>query len=114
MPESLITVDDPRLTEAGFLCWHSSDPDGGPDVGISMGLGQGRMLWAGEISRSRHAEGGEEVAALGCDGGWWILLYGSLEVTIVGKAVDAESAREMIEAIGGAASRDRDGSLRRG
>lgn len=36
------------LYERGNTCWHSSAEDGGPDVGISLGLG-GAMLYVGEV-----------------------------------------------------------------
>lgn len=36
-------------TERGAVTWHSSDEDSGPDVGLSMGLGDGKLLWVGEV-----------------------------------------------------------------
>lgn len=36
-------------TERGEVTWHSSDEDSGPDVGLSMGLGDGKLLWVGEV-----------------------------------------------------------------
>lgn len=42
-------------TEAGRVAWYTSEIDGGPDVGISVGLGSGKVLWLGERS---DAEGG--------------------------------------------------------
>jgi hypothetical protein len=36
-------------TERGVVTWHSSDEDSGPDVGLSIGLGDGKLLWVGEV-----------------------------------------------------------------
>jgi hypothetical protein len=82
----------------GCVQWHSSDEDSGPDVGISIGLGHGRMLWCGEISRQRHADAGKEAAALGDDFGWWIILYGPPgETRVIAKCLNCYDARDMIE-----------------
>lgn len=40
-------MTDPS-TEPGAVAWHSSDEGGGPDVGLSIGLGDGKLLWVGE------------------------------------------------------------------
>jgi hypothetical protein len=40
--------DDDAMYRLGEIAWHSSDPDGLPDVGISVGLGDA-MLYAGEV-----------------------------------------------------------------
>ena len=42
------TTTEPS-TERGEVTWHSSDGDSGPDVGLSMGLGDGKLLWVGEV-----------------------------------------------------------------
>lgn len=41
--------NDARLYERGVTVAHSSDGDGMPDVGTSIGLGSGRMLYLGEV-----------------------------------------------------------------
>jgi hypothetical protein len=33
----------------GEVTWHSSDGDSGPDVGLSMGLGDGKLLYVGVL-----------------------------------------------------------------
>lgn len=93
-----------RLYDNGHVTWHSSDEDSGPDVGMTIGLGDGRMLWVGAISRARYAET-EGVSHLGDDFGWWIILYDQQGSTVVGKCRDAESAHTMIEWLEAALSR---------
>ncbi len=34
----------------GQVVWHSSDEDGGPDVGVSLRIADGVDLWVGEIT----------------------------------------------------------------
>lgn len=62
-------------TTPGAVTWHLSDEDCGPDVGISIGLGDGCMLWIGEISKDRWEEAGGTDMDLGDDFGKWIVLY---------------------------------------
>ena len=54
--DDLKEIPDPEI---GEVQWHSSDEDGGPDVGILLGLGGDKMLWVGEML---NAEG---VGAMG-------------------------------------------------
>lgn len=82
-------------TEFGKITWHSSEEDGGPDVGMMLGLGGGQALWVGEITRRAHEDGGEAVSALGSDGGWWLATYPGPQ--ILAKFADAETAREFFE-----------------
>lgn len=89
-------MSEAELYAHGKVTWHSSDEDSGPDVGLSIGLGDGRMLWVGEVSKSKIAEI-EGAVELGGDGGWWIVVYGQNESTVVGKCVSAESARVMFD-----------------
>jgi len=96
---------EPDESEFGRVTWHSSEEDGGPDVGLMLGLGDGRAMWVGEISRHAHEEGGEAVAALGSDGGWWLMTYPGPQA--LAKFADAEAAREFFEQIA-AAMRKRD------
>lgn len=44
----VLTEDDPRLYERGVSVAHSSDGEGYPDCGKSVGLGDGSMLFVGE------------------------------------------------------------------
>ena len=81
--------------ERGRVTWHCSDEGRGPDVGLSLGLG-GSLIWAGEISKAAWSESEEDVAALGDDSGWWLLIY-EPESRVLGKFVDAEAARYFID-----------------
>lgn len=89
-------------TMPGAVTWLSSDGESGPDVGMSIGLGDGRSLWVGEISRDLWEDGGEDVAGLGDDFGWWLILYGPNACEVLGKFVTADSARQMMDALAGA------------
>lgn len=88
-------------TEPGVVTWECTEEDGGPDVGICIGLGNGRLLHAGDITKSRHAEGGEDVAALGDHFGWWLILYGKSEddCHVLGKFASPETARTFMDAL---------------
>lgn len=92
-------MSDASFYDRGKVVWHSSGEDEGPDVGLSLGLGDGRALWVGEISRAAWREGGDEVAALGSDGGWWLLIYP--DHTPLAKFSDAEAARGFFDIIAG-------------
>lgn len=94
-------TEDAHLYRCGRVVWHSSDDSGMPDVGMSVGLGDGRMLYAGEISDARHAET-EGASDIGPALGWWVILYGQNKSTVVGRCVDEETARALIEGIGAA------------
>lgn len=59
--------------ERGRVLWFSSEDDGGPDVGISVGLGGGKALWVGEATTGR---------------GWHIALDDGDSRTIIGLAPD--------------------------
>jgi hypothetical protein len=85
--------------ERGKVTWHCSEEGGGPDVGVSLGLGDGRILWCGEITKHRHAEAGEEAAALGDDFGWWLILYGKKESHVIAKCVNGYVARDMLDVL---------------
>lgn len=85
-----------EATERGKITWHCSEPGGGPDVGMTLGLGDGRALWVGDITKATWSEGGEDVAALGTDGGWWLIIY-EPESRVLGKMVDAFAAQDFIE-----------------
>lgn len=87
----------------GDVVWHASEEDGPPDVGTHLAIGGGVTLWFGEISRTAWAEAGDAAASLGSDGGWWIILYGpSAERRVLGKCVDAFSAREAVDILSSA------------
>lgn len=95
-----ITSDDvDRMDERGFVTWASTEEDGGPDVGITIGLGpEVGHLWFGEITRQRYeSEGCDEYAD--SDMGWWLLHYKPKgEPTVIGKLLsDSYTAREFFE-----------------
>lgn len=67
----------------GNVCWHSSDGYS-PDVGISVGLGRGLMLFAGEIP----VEGST---------GWGLAIYPSSgDRDVIALNVDSDRARHLI------------------
>lgn len=77
--------EDAHMNKPGNVCWHSSEEDGGPDVGISVGLGGG-MLFVGEVP--------------GLIGGWSMAYYPASGDRIdVADTVNADEAREVIEKI---------------
>lgn len=84
-----------KMYEPGEVVWHSSNDDGGPDVGISVGLGNA-MLFVGEVP-------GEKTA-------WSLALYPKIGGRLVfGDVADKEVAREAIESLGAAFVRQRYG-----
>lgn len=80
-----LSNDSKRMYEAGLVVAHSSDDSGLPDVGISVGLGDGLMLYAGEIPNP-NSEG--------------LVLYAQQESWIVSTEIDHEAARHLIEVLG--------------
>jgi hypothetical protein len=91
-----------HMYDLGRSTWHCSEEGGGPDVGISLGLGDGRMLWCGEIARDRWDEAGEDAKALGTDFGWWIILYSPDSAEVIGKCVSGEAAQRLMEQLAAA------------
>ena len=93
-----------EMSKLGVVTWLSSEEDGGPDCGIAIGLGRGRMVVVGEVSRRLWEDAGPEAAALGSDGGWWLTLWGGdgLEHPgeVLAKFVDAEQARGFADLFG--------------
>ncbi|WP_066923003.1 hypothetical protein [Methylobacterium sp. CCH5-D2] len=79
------TTED-RMYDAAQITGHCSELDASADVGMSVGLGGGRMLYIGEVSDALIAEHGAE---LGGTGGRWIVVFGQTreDVQILGKAV---------------------------
>lgn len=96
--------------ERGKIVWHSTGEDEGPVVGMSLGLGDGRAMWVGEITRSAWQGGGEAVAALGSDGGWWLMVYPDHQP--LAKFADAEMAQNFFYLIAGLMTRPSEGRLR--
>ena len=88
-----------KLTEGpgydrGSVVWHSSEEDGGPDVGIQIGLGHGFSLYAGEVSNSELED--HEIPQQYPDG-WWIVLHGPDDKWIIGAVPDQYVAQEAME-----------------
>lgn len=77
----VLTDDDPRIYDAGFIVAHSSDEDGLPDVGLSVGLGGGWMLFAGDMPDHQDQA---------------LALYGQNDKLMVAEAVEREAADDML------------------
>ena len=58
-------------SEFGRVTWLSSEEDGGPDVGVVLGLGEGRSLFIGELPNITLQEHGLDPN----DGSWWLSMY---------------------------------------
>ena len=83
----------------GSVIWHCSYEDSGPDVGISLKLGDNRMLWCGEITSRRYREQ-PECADLGGECGWWIIFYDGPISRVIAKCCDADAAKDAFEIVG--------------
>jgi hypothetical protein len=83
-----LTAESPEWYERGRIVAHTSDDSGIADVGLSVGLGGGFMLYAGDMP--------------GDTMGWGLALFGQHEKQDVARNIDGEAAREMIERIAGA------------
>jgi hypothetical protein len=91
--------DEIDATVPGRIVWAQTEQGAGPDVGMSIGLGNGTCLWCGEISRNLWEEAGEDAAALGSDFGWWLVLYTEDEAVVLGKLVGTEAAHALTDAL---------------
>lgn len=93
---------DPETEEPvlglGQTRWHSSD-DCGPDVGIEIGLADGKRLWVGQITTRAWEEldgGTNDLPGFGVDG-WWLVVYP--DGLPLAKFADVESGREFADVI---------------
>lgn len=96
-PQADPETEEPPLG-LGQTRWHSSD-DCGPDVGIEIGLADGKRLWVGEIAFDVWDEL-DLVAKDGLgasDAGWWLMLYPERE--LLAKFADMESGRQFADVI---------------
>ena len=76
------------MYDRGVVVYHTSDEDGGsPDVGISVGLGGGVMLYAGEVQGPRK---------------WSVVLYTLGGRIDVAECLDRDAAVEMVKLLGAA------------
>jgi hypothetical protein len=82
--------------DRGTVLWHSSEEDGGPDVGIQVGLGEGWTLYFGELAEATLEDHGigEELRA-----SWWAVLWGPKTERVLGAVPDTYEAREAAEEI---------------
>lgn len=64
------------VAEPGGVVWACTGDDCGPDVGLWLGLGGGRVLYVGEITEGTYDQGRPDVADVGDSGGWWMTLDG--------------------------------------
>lgn len=81
----------------GAVVWHCSEEEGGPDVGMSLGLGDGRALYMGELAD-------ETIEACGIDPGhdgtgWWLALDTASEMVVFGAVVDQDNARAAFDVL---------------
>jgi len=84
-------------TRTGGVTWHSSEDDGGPDVGVSLYLGDGKRLWCGEISRDLY-DSCRGFDYFDGDGGRFLVFYDP-SPRLLAKIGDYDQAREFIEAL---------------
>lgn len=80
----------------GALIWHSTGEDEGPDVGVSIKLGDDALLWCGEITNKLYEET-ENVETLGGPGGWWVILYDGPVSLAIAKCCDGYAAQDAFE-----------------
>ena len=90
-------------TELGRIVWHCSEEDGGPDVGLQLGLGDERSLFVGEMPDSTLRECGIDLGKH--PDGWWVTLYDGNSTSVVGSVCDQDAARSLFEAIAAAISK---------
>ena len=84
-------MDNDQLYENGLTTWHSSEEDGGPDVGLSLGLGGLVSLFVGDMPGKKS---------------WHMALFfkaggGPLSFA---KVTDAEAVREAMDYLASAIS----------
>lgn len=89
----LALLSAPSVNEIGAVVWHSSEEGAGPDVGLSLDLGGGWSLWAGEMPDSTLSE--HDVGDLA--DGWWLVLYGPKETIVAGRLVDQYIGQNFID-----------------
>lgn len=87
----IVDLEDTRI---GGVTWHCSEPDGGPDVGISVYLGKDHRLWAGEVTNELFAQQG---GAFDSDGGWFLIRYRGQDTQLLAKFADDMAARDFMD-----------------
>ncbi len=79
------------MYDRGQVVWHTSEDGGLPDVGISVGLGEGAMLYAGDLAGSP---------------GWSLAVFTQEERLLVADDVEPEESRYLIERLSVLLSRE--------
>ena len=87
----------PRDDDIGAVVWNSSDEDSGPDVGLSLGLGEGKSLWLGELAKATLEDAGVAVDDGGM--GWWLAMAGPNDMQVIAPVVDHEAARSLFDTL---------------
>lgn len=97
MTPQTLTSDDPGLYERGNVVWHSSDEGGLPDVGISVGLGEGRMLYAGEVADATLAQAGPDFTD--SPSSWALVIFGQNSTNVIAHCPCSDAAQRFVEEI---------------
>lgn len=85
-------MSETNMTKRGELTWFSSGEDEGPDVGLSVGLGNGHHIYVGEIANKTLEDAG--ISPSDHPGiGWWILI----DDEPVAPVADIEAARRLCD-----------------
>lgn len=86
----------------GHVVWHSTDEDGGPDVGMSLGLGGDKAMWVGEITNEEWDEldPGQRATLGGGRGDTYLMLYP--DRVPLARFTDPGTAQDFIEAVAAA------------
>lgn len=99
------TPEDPEYTK-GFVRWHGSEPDSGPDVGITLGLGGGDVLWVGTIPDEAYDENDADIRNLGGHtGNWWLIAEPG--ATPIARFTNRHDAKAFVELLALALRRER-------
>ena len=96
-----MTIPHSEAISAGDVTWLSSGPDEGPDCGISVSLGHGVSIFAGELADQTIRE--NEIDPKDFSGvGWWIAIEDGDSLSVVAAVANRDEAQRMIEALSGA------------
>lgn len=94
--------DRPR---AGEICWHSSEAEGGPDIGIEVGLTESESLYVGELSRETLIEAGVSPEVVDGVSGAWVSIVDDQGIRVLAftaSTQDGDEARDLVYAIANA------------
>lgn len=95
-------MDTERDVPVGHIQWHSSEEDGGPDVGLLLRISDKQYLWAGEITRDEWDYAGDEAQELGDDFGWWLIFYDGDWRRVLAKCGDQYAVQEAFDVLAAA------------